>query len=253
MSRVRLFLAILAIPLLYFILNVLVYFLAEWFMYYPPPRGSSDSMFSEKEGIKDCWIECDNLYIHARLYGDTSLPRMMIFAHGNAEDLESLHPFLSEYAKAGFLILAFDYSGYGKSEGKPSEKQLIKNALAVMKYVYNNQYLKKKEIIFHGRSLGTGVVLATAAVHPPAKIILESPFLSVLSVPFHYPVFLLDRFPSFRIIRAIPDSIPILIMHGEMDNIIPSFHSRRLYSLREKNTTMIIFPQTGHNDIFFRP
>ena len=131
-----------------------------------------------------------------------------------------------------FLIIA--WRGFNGNKGKPSELGLYKDAEGAIKWLKLRGVIEKK-IILYGESLGTGVAVEVAQNKNYAGVILESPFTSMVNIgEKHYPFFpvrflLKDKFESHKKINNI--SIPILIMHGKVDKIVPFAMGQKMYEL----------------------
>ncbi len=173
----------------------------------------------------------------------------VIYFHGNGERIyECLHyNEIQNYLRSGISVLLPEYRGYGRSQGHPSEKGITEDALKFYQLLIVKPEVKESKIIFHGKSLGGGVAAALAANNEPAAMILESTFTSVASFTNQYGVpSLLCRHP-FRTDRRIASlDCPILILHGNRDQVIPVAHGRQLHKLA--NNSEYVEWEKGHND-----
>ena len=198
----------------------------------------------------------------------------IIFTHGNAEDLGQIAPWLDIVAKTLQVnVLGYDYQGYGYNEGSCSEKASYEDIHTVYKYVKNTLMVPANKIILWGRSLGTGPTthLAAKLCSPSAGfcsfsasdllveqgiagIILQSPFMSAVTVVTNklWYVPWSDIFSNYSKIGNI--NVPIFILHGTNDQVIPHNHSTKLKEkiLKSDDTCLYHFwsiPGAGHNDI----
>ena len=154
----------------------------------------------------------------------------------------------------GMNLLIFDYRGYGKSEGTPSEQGTYRDARAALQYLEERSDLDPKRIVYFGHSLGTAVAVELATATPPLALILVSPFASVRDMA-HIAFPLL---PSAWLVRNRYDSLarigtiqrPLLILHGEHDEIVPISQGDKLFQAANPPKRFQILPETGHNDIF---
>jgi len=182
---------------------------------------------------------------------------LVIFAHGNACDLFDMERPLQRLANGLEVpILAFDYPGYGESQGVPSEASAYRAMARIVAYAETELGYPTSRIFLCGQSLGTGVVTHYAYVNRDSwttPIILISPFRSIVKVVSTGPIGALasplDRFQNetkFKDIKA-----PVKIYHGLSDQIIPADHSRKLlWSLPEPlRLPPTWLPGIGHNDI----
>jgi pimeloyl-ACP methyl ester carboxylesterase len=183
-------------------------------------------------------------------------PFTMLFCHGNAEDIgRSYQGFVQLHRETGTDIVAFDYSGYGLSEGKSSEKAAYADVDAVFNYMISNMGIPREKIIIVGRSLGSGVATELAAKERGAAgLILLSPLTSAVRVVGKAAAFVLyfnDIFANVRKIEKVTD-YPVLIVHGKRDEVVPFSHGAELFELVSKvnqRASCLWLEQCGHNDI----
>ncbi len=174
---------------------------------------------------------------------------LVVFAHGNAEVVDEWAWLLDRYHQWGVSVLLPEYRGYGRSGGEPSQKALTADAIEFFERVINRPEIDRNAIIYHGRSVGTGVVCQLAKHRAPNAMILESPFTSVASMTARYlaPAPMLKHpFRNDEVIRSL--HVPLLIFHGGRDNIVPIRHGRKLRDLA-RDAELIEFPDKGHNDM----
>ena len=106
----------------------------------------------------------------------------LLFSHGNAEDMGDDLPFLDALRRAGFAVFAYDYRGYGASEGVSSEGSVYRDVGAAYEYVTGALHVPPEQVIAFGRSLGCAAAIHLAATHPVAGLVVEAPFLSAFRV-----------------------------------------------------------------------
>jgi len=131
-------------------------------------------------------------------------PTLLVF-HGNKQNIYTFQNLMAPYAQAGYGILIFDYRGYGKSEGEPSESNMNADGLAALNYLMEKKLISPQEIILWGFSLGSAPALYTAAQHadwPFKAIILQSPFTNTTDMAF-YLIARSDRDSSFAPLLSI--------------------------------------------------
>jgi hypothetical protein len=173
--------------------------------------------------------------------------------NGNAGTRWDRLPLGAALARRGFAVLLFDYRGYGGNPGTPTETGLIRDARAARATLASRPDVAPDRIVYFGESLGCGVAVALAAEHPPAALVLRSPFTSLVDVArVHYPLLpvrllLRDRFASDRRIGRVRS--PLLVIAGERDSIVPHKQSRRLFEMAPHNGKRFV-SVTGadHND-----
>lgn len=174
-------------------------------------------------------------------------PLTLLFSHGNAEDLGDLVDFLTEWQKRGFSVLAYDYPGYGTSEGRATTQNAKAAAKAAYLYLME-QTIRPEQIVPFGRSLGGGLASYVAANYPVRAIILESSFLSAFRVLTYYPILFFDKFKTVEDLPHI--EVPILFIHGTKDRTIPFFHGRKLFeAATSPHKQHLWVAGAGHNDL----
>jgi pimeloyl-ACP methyl ester carboxylesterase len=176
--------------------------------------------------------------------------RHVLLCHGNGGNVSDRVPHIAHLNAAGFDVLAFDYRGYGRSTGRPSEAGTYRDARAARRALLERA--DPDRVLYLGESLGAAVALELAHHHPPAGLILQSPFTSIRDMArLHYPVvpraLVPDAYPSLRLIRQL--AIPLLVLHGERDDIVPLLHGEELYEPATCPKRLVRFPHAGHNDL----
>jgi len=190
----------------------------------------------------------DGLAIAARFYENPAAEFTILFSHGNAEDLGLVDPFLRELRDSGFSILAYDYHGYGHSQGKPSEQNAYLDIQAAFDYLVNDRGVPPEKILVHGRSLGGGPSVELASKRKIGGLILESSFMSAARVLFATRIFPFDEFDNLAKISKIES--PVLVIHGKKDKIIPFVHGQYLYDAVQGAKTSLWIDSAGHNNLF---
>ena len=160
--------------------------------------------------------------------------KTILFFHGNAGSLENRTYKLNHFKNLNLNFLIIAWRGFSGNKGKPNEMGLYEDAKSAIKWL-KAKGIKEKNIILYGESLGTGVAVEVAQNKNYAGVILESPFTSMVNMgkkyyPF-FPVNLLlkDKFESYKKINNI--FVPVLIMHGKVDKIVPYDMGKKMYEL----------------------
>lgn len=231
----------LRIIIIYGLITVVVYFVADFAMY-PVP---SPSYRDDKQILK--LTTADGQKISAIYLENPQAQYTILFSHGNGEDIGYLMPFFQKYKEQGFSILAYDYHGYGTSEGRPSENNTYMDIAAAYDYLTKQLNTSPQNIILHGRSLGSGPTVELATLHPVAGIILESPFLSAFRVVTQIPLFPIDKYRNNQKITRI--KAPILFIHGTQDEVIPFWQGKKLYELANEPKQFLAIENAKHNNI----
>jgi len=176
---------------------------------------------------------------------------VVLYFHGNGGSLRLRVDRFRALTADGSGLVALSYRGYGGSSGAPTEAGLVADALAT--YTFASARYPAERIVLWGESLGSGVAIALAAQMPVACLILESPFTSAADVGaqryWFVPVRLLmkDQFRSdLRIGKVVA---PVLILHGDRDDIVPMALAERLYALINAPKRFVRFAGVGHNGL----
>ena len=195
----------------------------------------------------------DNESLHA-IHMYVEEPKgLLIYFHGNTGSLKRWAKIAATFTEYGYDVLAPDYRGYGKSTGSPSEKFLIKDAEQFYRYAL--EHYNEEKIVLYGRSLGSGVAVQLAQGKKARLLMLETPFASLMDVvksllpflPFKY--LLKEEFNSFEYINNV--DMPIVIMAGSKDSLVPYRSSVRLFSRisKRENAFFYTFKQGEHNTL----
>lgn len=242
----RIFLIVYVVLLLLMMVleNSLIYFPAKFPVGDWAPRGIAveEASITAADGTK----------IHG-WYCPHEQPRaFVLFCHGNggnithrADVLRALHD------RVGVSVLAFDYRGYGKSEGKPDEPGVLSDARAARTWLARKAGVAEERIVLMGESLG-GAVAADLAVDGARALILENTFSSLPDVAaFHYPwlpvrLLMRTQFNSAAKIRSYQG--PLFQSHGDRDSIIPLELAKRLFDAANQPKRFLLVDGADHND-----
>jgi uncharacterized protein len=155
--------------------------------------------------------------------------------------------------RLGLNLLAFDYRGYGESEGSPSEEGLYRDAQAAYRYLRENRQVPAERIIVFGHSLGSTVAVDLVSQVPAAGLILDGALTSVIDRGQELYPYIPVRWISasrFNSLGKMPQiRIPKLLLHGVRDEMIPLAHGRRLFAAAVPPKTFVEL-QAGHGDAF---
>ena len=179
---------------------------------------------------------------------------VVLWCHGNAGTIINRLENLREIFRLGLSAFLFDYRGYGRSQGKPSEDGLYQDAVGAYDYLTRTRMIRSDRLILFGRSLGAAVAGELAAQRPAAGLILESPFPSIEAVAKHHygglPVhWLLGA--EFRLIDRLPLlSLPKLIIHGDRDDIIPIELGRQVFEAAQPPKEWYVIRGADHNNTY---
>ncbi len=174
---------------------------------------------------------------------------VILYSHGNGEDIGDLSGVFQTISEAGISILAFDYPGYGLSDGRPTEMGCYASAEKAYQFLTLTQHVSPDRILVLGRSLGAGTACYLAEKYPVAGLIFESGFLSAPRVVTRVRLLPFDPFPNIRRIKRI--SCPKLFLHGTQDSVIPFWHGQKMYELSPDPKRHMWVNGGGHDDLVY--
>ena len=221
---------------------------------YLPSTGAVPSAATMLAGARDVRLmTTDGLqlgawYVPARRQAHTFT---VLVANGNAGDRGLRAPLARALANQGFGVLLFDYRGYGGNPGRPSEEGLARDVRAAHRFL-TDEGVPGDRLMYYGESLGAAVVAELATEHPPAGLVLRSPFTDLASVgQIHYPflpvrALLKDRFPVVEYVARVTE--PITVVYGTEDSIVPPEESRRSVAGARGPIRLVAVEGADHND-----
>lgn len=174
---------------------------------------------------------------------------VLLWSHGNAEDLRSLYPLLDDLNEFGFGIFAYDYPGYGLSSGKPSEKGCFNAIEDCYTELIHRKKIPAERIIAVGQSVGSGPTCWLAEKKELAGVVLIAPFVSTFRTVSRVPLFPCDRFVNIDRIQNI--KLPILFIHGTNDLVVSHWNSEQLFEKSGSQEKEIFsISRAGHNNLW---
>ncbi len=181
---------------------------------------------------------------------------LVVHFHGNAEEIADSEDAARLAQSAGLGFAAIEYPGYGLASGHPTERSMLAAARAGLTRLEADLGISRSRFVLSGQSLGTGVAVQMAKEGWGTRLALISPYTTlpnVAALAFPYlPVELLmhDRFDSLGLARSI--QLPVLIIHGTNDALIPIWLGRELKA-QFPHATMVEIPGGGHNGLWAKP
>jgi fermentation-respiration switch protein FrsA (DUF1100 family) len=225
-------------------------------LYYPDMPGREPEATPAAVGLayEDVALQTvDDIRLHAWFIPAENPRATVLFCHGNAGNISHRLDSIRLLHSLGLQVLIFDYRGYGKSEGRPSEKGTYRDVDAAWHYLREVRGLTEAGIIIFGRSLGAAVAADLASRTRPAAVILESAFTSVPDMAAEFypwlPVRLLSRYRYDNLGKVARIARPLLLVHSRQDEIIPFAHGERLFG-RAREPKQFLELTGGHNDAF---
>lgn len=224
-------------------------------MIFFPPRYPEGFASPEAFGLRpeEVWLTAaDGIRLNAYFLPAPQSSKVLLWFHGNAENIGMGLAQMKSLARLGTNILAVDYRGYGKSEGSPDEAGVYRDGEAAYRYLVESRHFHPKNVFIYGHSLGGAVAVETASRHECGGLIVESSFTSVPEMARHvYRVPLLEYVPRSRfdsLAKIVSVRAPVLIVHGTRDPVIPFAMGRRLYEAAREPRFFLAIEGAGHDD-----
>lgn len=209
-----------------------------------PPPGVEERGFTTADGVR----------LHAWWAPPPTGAPVLVWSHGNAGNIGGRAEVLCALARRGLGVLAYDYRGYGRSRGHPTEAGVYRDADAAYDAA-RAAGVPAAHIVCFGESLGGVVSVHLATVRPCAAVVLVATFTRLRDVArAHYGLLGLlagDRFDALTRIRTL--RAPVLIAHGDEDEVVPFPLGERLFSAAPEPKRFVRVPGAHHNDVLGSP
>jgi len=253
MSKVPALLRVALIVLVVVALVVALVWLLQRRLIYFPDRSAPRVV----AGVEDVSLRtADGLALGAWLVrpapGGPDRRMAVLVAPGNGGNRLGRVPLASALAGRGFTVLLVDYRGYGGNPGRPTEEGLARDVDAARAYLVDEAGIAADRLLYYGESLGAAVVTALAIRHPPAGLVLRSPFIDLATAGReHYPflpvrLLLRDSFPVRDLITQV--TVPTLIVYGTADSVVPAAHSVAVAGSAGGEVRVVAVEGADHND-----
>ena len=198
----------------------------------------------------------DGMRLHGWLFPLEGESPIILFCHGNAGNISHRLENIRLLLDHGLQVFIFDYRGYGKSTGTPSETGLYVDGLAAYEYLVEERGIPPNQIVLFGRSLGAAVATDIALKKKAGSLIIETAFTSTRDMAKTMGLFALISYflpPHYNTLEKIPRAdIPKLIIHGERDEIVPFSMGQRLFEAAKIPKYFYPLKQAGHNDTYVK-
>ncbi|MDD4053036.1 MAG: alpha/beta hydrolase [candidate division Zixibacteria bacterium] len=232
-----------------------IYFFQDSLLYFPTRqvRGTPGQIGLAFEDVtletKDA-VSIDGWYIPA-----DSAKATILFCHGNAGNIGDRLESIAQFHRMGLAVFIFDYRGYGKSTGSPSEQGIYLDAEAAWDYLTGAKGIDPKTVVILGRSLGGAIATWLAAEHRPGALIVESSFTSLRDIAArHYPflpIRLLLRYQYNNKETITRVTAPVMIAHSPDDNLVPYRQGEAIYAAANEPKEFLKL-SGSHNDSFLQ-
>ena len=237
----------------YLLLLLVLMIFEESLIYFPSPYPKGDW---QPPGVsfQDAEFQAvDGTCLHGWYAHHQNARAVVLFCHGNAGNVtHRAHTLATLHDLVGVSVLIFDYRGYGKSQGKPTEDGVLADARAARAWLADKEGIAQSDVVLIGRSLGGAVAVDLAAKDGARALALESTFTSVADVgTYHYP-----WVPVRMLLRTRLDAAakigryagPLLQSHGDADSVVPYRLGQELFQAANEPKRFITIPRGDHND-----
>lgn len=224
-----------------------------------PVRYDAGEAWRLPDNGEDVWLKAaDGTRLHGWFVRALVQPATatIIYFHGNGGNLSGVGWIAGHFTARGFDVMLFDYRGYGRSEGAAiDERGIFADADAAYDYAVRERGVAPARLVLYGQSLGTTAVADVASRKPCGAVILESGLSSASDMagvvlpwlPRAFHRLARNRFESARKLAGV--KCPILVAHGDMDEVIPIEQGRALYAAAREPKRLIIVNGAGHNNL----
>lgn len=242
-----------ALLIFYIVVCGLFYFFQEKLLFFPE-KLDKDFKFNFNQKFEEINIKTqDNLALNGLLFKSDSSKGIVFYLHGNAGSLSTWGEVAKTYTDLNYDVFMLDYRGFGKSEGEiENQDQLFKDLQTVYAEL-KKKYVENKIIVL-GYSIGTGPAAKIASSNNPKLLILQAPYYSLTDMMKHsypfIPTFILRyKFETNKFIKDC--KMPIVIFHGNLDEVIYYNSSIKLKEIIKYTDTLITLNGQGHNGMSY--
>lgn len=196
----------------------------------------------------------DGKMLHGWFFQGKRGDPVILHFHGNAGNISHRLDLIKRLVQKEVQIFIIDYRGFGRSEGRPSERGVYLDGLAAYDYLVQREGIPAEDIVLHGHSLGAAVAVEVALKRAVKSVILESAFTSTRGMAKTLPLFALFApvLPAHynNLEKLTRLSVPILIVHGDQDETVPFLMGERLFAAASEPKEFLRVPGAGHNDTY---
>jgi len=227
------------------VIAITVLFIFQRRLIFPVPAGGPFAV----DGFKSVDFETsDGLTLHALYRPTTASAPTVVFFHGNGDNLVGSAKATAALGQAGYGLLLVEYRGYAGNPGRPSEQGVYADGRAALGWL-NTHGIEQRDIVLIGNSLGSGTAVQMALEHRGALLILISGFANfadLVAEKFGVPalrLLVLDKFDSAAKLAHV--EIPVLLLHGTSDRVVPVDNAARL-AAASRYATVELISGVGH-------
>lgn len=208
----------------------------------PPPAGVEAVWLTMPDGVRvQAWYQ-------AGVGRSAASPGpAMIYFHGNLDLIDTRWNNAEPYVRRGISVLAVEYRGYGQCGGSPGQQAIVADSVRFYDWLAARPEIDRARIGFHGLSVGGGIAVQLARERRPALLVLEATFANMgeMARKHMLPAFLLrNRFDTDAVLPTL--NVPVLLLHGDVDELVPLEQARRLESITP-GARLVELPGVGHS------
>lgn len=222
--------------------------------------GVALKLFKDRYGVELTEVDFkskDGKTLNAWYFKKPDAKYTYLVSHGNGGNLSHRYLLFATLFEANGSVFIYDFQGYGKSEGKPSDKGIVEDGISAYDYLVNDLHINKDEIVGYGESLGCAVTTEIMEARPFRAVILQSPFARLSNTAKDKIVFAkiypdslfsqnhLDNVSAYKKVHP-----PLLVIHGEDDWILKVDYAKEIYNQAIEPKALLILPGCGHNDLY---
>ena len=227
----------------------------RYFIFFPEKELAQDPGDRDLDFEDVSFTTSDGVRLHGWFVpggSDTTL----LWLHGNGGNISHRVDNIAElHARLGVGVFIFDYRGYGRSDGTPSERGTYLDAEAALAYLVSRRDVDPTRLVLFGRSLGCAVAAEIASRHEFHAVVLESPFTSIAAMAKrHYPIlpgiglFFRTRYDTLAKVKDV--RVPVMVLHGDSDEIAPFDMGREVFAAANPPKRFHTIEGAGHNDTY---
>jgi pimeloyl-ACP methyl ester carboxylesterase len=244
------------VVLIYLLIAIALHFFQEKFIFHPKQLDAAH-LFNFSQPFSEVNLQVNSektISIVQFIIPDSIRKGVVLYFHGNKDNVERYANFANTFTRNDYEVWMIDYPGFGKSTGERTEEILYEDAKLFYKLATSK--FSKDSIIIYGKSIGTGIASYLASVRDCKQLILETPYTSMHDLMSHYafiyPVSWMAKYhlPTDKYLEHV--KVPITIIHGKKDEVIPFKFSKRL---KAKYPSIRLFEveKGKHNDLTEHP
>ena len=241
---------------IYLFVCLVLYFAQEKVIFLPEPLPANYTYIFHSKWLSSSeeyfLTTYDSQKINLVWFKGKSKPKgVILYCHGNAGNIQRWASIVDDLMQYDYDVILWDYRTYGKSMGKLSEENLLKDAQLV--YDFAKLHFSESQVLVYGRSLGTGLATYLSATNAPQKLILETPYYNLRDVAathfpyFPYSLLLRYEFPTNEWIQEV--RCPIFIFHGTYDRTVPYSSGSKLKDYLKLQDQFVTIEAGDHNDL----